>query len=198
MRSLLILGSLAFVSSAGAAGVPQHKWKLPEAEGRKWVARVTKAVARDNWAVDLRGNEIIVRRIRPVAMLRIGPNSPQGSKPRPDGERSIRFVLRFGPKMSMDEYDRLAAVNTASAKEYTRLHDAVRVTHKFGEFAATTPEERERVRAFHAAVAKRCPATPCRICTPLSTASRSFTPGTGGRRRPRRKSPPSVRTCKIG
>src|SRR5262249_49831415 len=65
--------------------------------------------------------------------------------------------LRFAPKVSMDEYERLAAVNATSAREYDRLHAAVGLTHKFDDFIATTPAENKRVEEFRAAVAKLPP-----------------------------------------
>jgi hypothetical protein len=154
MRQLLILGSLALLPGVGATADPPAEWKLSEADGQKWAARVRKAVARENWSVEVRGNEITVRRSKPVMMARVPINAPEGTKPSLDGERTIRIVLRFGPKMSMDEYDRLAAVNAASDKEQDRLEQALGMTHKFHEFVATTPEEKERLRAFRAAVAK--------------------------------------------
>lgn len=154
MRQLLILGSLALTPGIGIAADPPTEWKLPEADGQKWAARIQKAVSQDNWSVEVRGNEITVRRNKPVTMARLGPNAPPLAKPHPDGEKVIRFVLRFAPKMSMDEYDRLATVNAASEKEYERLHRAVGLPHKFDQFIATTPEEKERVRAFRAAVEK--------------------------------------------
>ncbi len=40
--------------------------------------------------------------------------------------------------MSIDEYERLAAVNAASEKEYDRLRRAVDLPHKFGDFIAAT------------------------------------------------------------
>jgi hypothetical protein len=155
MRQLLMLGFLALVAGVAAAGEPPADWKLPEADGQRWTARVTKAVAGgDRWTVELRGNEITVRRNQPVKMVRSVPNS-NDDKPMPDEERIIRFVLRFAPKMSLDEYDRLAAENAASAKEYERLERGVDdIGHKFDDFIAITAKEQDRVDAFHAAVAK--------------------------------------------
>jgi hypothetical protein len=154
MRQLLLLGSLALLPGVAATAEPPAEWKLPETEGQRWAAQVGKAVARDSWSVEVRGNDITVRRDKPVMMARVLPNAAPGARPIPDGERTIRFVLRFAPKMSVDEYARLAAVNAASEREYDRLHQAVGLPHKFDEFIATTPEEKERVRAFQAAVAK--------------------------------------------
>ncbi len=154
MKGILTLGTLAVVVGTAAAAEPPAEWKLPEADGQKWVARVRAAVARDDWSVEFQGNEITVRRSKPVAMVRVPPNSFEGEKPSADGERTIRFVLRFAAPMSMDEYERLAAVNAASALEYDRLVDAVRLPHKFDDFSATTPEEKKRLEEFRAAAAK--------------------------------------------
>jgi len=153
MKRILTLGSLALVVGSVTVADAPAKWKLPEADGQKWVARV-KAVSRDGWSVELQGNEITVRRPRPVAMAPVLPNSAPNARPTPDGERTIKFILRFAPKMSMDEYERLAAVNAASEKEYDRLHWAVGLPHKFDDFIATTPEEKKRVEEFRAEVAK--------------------------------------------
>jgi hypothetical protein len=157
MRQLLLLGLLALLSGVATAAEPPAEWKLPEADGQKWAARVTQAVGRsDNWSIELRGNEIIVRRKQPVKMVRTFPNAPPGDdKPTPDGEKPIQFVLRFAPKMSLDEYDRLAAENAASAKEYDRLERAINdVAHKFDDYVAANPEQQARLDAFHTAVAK--------------------------------------------
>jgi hypothetical protein len=156
MRTALVVGLLALGGRAAAVD-PPAEFKLPEADGKKWVERVRKAVSRDNWTVTLRGNEITVRRDKPVAVVVVRPNEPArppGYKPKPSGEATARYVLRFAPKMSADEYDRLAAVNGESEKEYDRLHRAVGLPHKFDDFIATTPEEQERVRRFREAVAK--------------------------------------------
>jgi len=153
MKAILALVLLALIVGTVAGADPPAKWKLPEAEGQKWVTRV-KAVARDGWSVELRGNEITIQRSKPVAMVRVFANPAPGDKPIPDGERTIKFVLRFAAKMSMDEYERLAAVNAASEKEYDRLHRAVGLPHKFDDFIATTPEQKKRVEEFRAAVAK--------------------------------------------
>jgi hypothetical protein len=154
MRQILFLGSLVLLPGLGAGADPPAEWKLPEADGQKWTARVAKAVGRDNWSVEVRGSEISVRRNQPVKIVRVLANPAPDTKPIPDGERTVRFVLRFAPKMSADEYDRLAVVNAASEKEYDRLRRAVGLSYKFDEFIATTPEEKERVRAFREAVAK--------------------------------------------
>ncbi len=153
MKGILILGMLAVVVGTLAAGDTPAQWKLPEADGQKWVTHV-KRVARHGWSVELHGNEIAIRRTKPVTMIRVIPNSAPDAKPIPDGERVIKFVLRFAAKMSMDEYERLATVNAASENEYDRLQRAVGLPNKFGDFIATTPEDKQRVEEFRAAVSR--------------------------------------------
>lgn len=154
MQRSLVCGLLALVLLAEASAEPPTEGKLPEVDGQRWVDRIGKSVGRDNWAIERKGNEITVRRTTPVAMTRMYPNAAPNTKPVQDGERMIQFVLRFAPKMSSDEYDRLAAVNEASEKEYDRLHRAVGLPHKFDQFIASTPEEKKRVAEFRSAVAK--------------------------------------------
>ncbi len=153
MRTLWTIGLLVTVTELVGATDPTTQWKLPDAEGRKWAKRVEKAVGRDGWAVEAQGNDIVVRRQKAVALARASINSIDG-KPFLEGEGTIDVVLRFAPKMTMDEYERRYAINTASDKEYDRLHRTVGLSHKFDDFIATTAEEKDQVRAFREAVAK--------------------------------------------
>ncbi|MBA4062373.1 MAG: hypothetical protein C0501_01455 [Isosphaera sp.] len=157
MRAVLIVGVLAGVAAGGGAAPLPADWALPKADGDKWVARVRKAVGRDGWSVGLNGNEITVRRDKPVGVVDNPPNGTWRFQPegKADREREVRFVLRFAPKLSADEYDRLAAVNAASEKEADKLFGTVRdIPHKFDDFLAKTADEKERVRAYREAVAK--------------------------------------------
>lgn len=154
MRSLLSPVWLLFLPGFIVAAEPAADFKLPDEVAKKWAARVKEVVTRDGWQVFVRGNDIVVRRNEAVAMARTVPNASVDAKPMPDGEKTIEFVLRFAPKMSLEEYERVAAINAASDKEYDRLHRAVGLPHKFDSFIATTPEEKKRVADFHAAVAK--------------------------------------------
>ena len=155
MRTQYTVGVLILAASTAAAKPPPAApWKLPDADGKRWAARVEKAAGRDGWAVAVDGNDIVVSRRLPVTVSRVTINAAPNAGPTPDGERAVKYVLRFAPRLSMDEYERLAAANAESAKEYERLHRAVNLPHKFGDFIATTAEEKERVRAFRAAVAK--------------------------------------------
>jgi hypothetical protein len=153
MRNLLI-GLLVLCGGRSWTADPQPVWKLPKEDGEKWVKRLRDAVGRDNWTITMKGNEIAVQRDKPTAFVSMPPNSAPESKPIPAGEKTVRYVLRFAPKMTVEEYERLAAVNAASEKEYDRLNRAVRLPHKFDDFIAKTPEEEARVKAFREAVAK--------------------------------------------
>jgi hypothetical protein len=153
MRKLLLVGVLMGFGTGGFAAEPAADWKMPKADAEKWVARVKK-LARDGWTVSLDGNEITVRRNKPTAFAYQPPNAMIGAKPLDGGQRTVRYVLRFAPKLTTDEYEKLAAVNETSDKEYDRLHRAVGLAHKFDDFIATTPEEKARVAAFREAVAK--------------------------------------------
>jgi len=151
MGKFIVVGVVAL---AGLGAAPLPEWTWTEAEGQKWAGRVRTAVGRDGWAVEVKGNAITVRRKAVVAMVRVAPNSPPDAKPTPDGEREVLFVLRYAPRVTADEYDRRAAVNAESEKAHDRLHDAVGLRSKFGQFLATTPEEKARVKAFEEEAAK--------------------------------------------
>jgi len=120
---------------------------------KPWAERVGKAVSREGWVVEAKGNEVIVRRTKPVALVKNWANSIDG-KPTPAGEGTIQFALSFGPKMSADEYDRLAGINAASDKEFDRLKRELKLPHKFDDIIATTPEEKERLKTFREVTAK--------------------------------------------
>lgn len=155
MKRTFALVTLAAVVGSATAADP---WKLPDVDGQKWVARVRTVVSRNDWSVERQENDITVRRVKPVAMARVEINAPHRDKPIPPipyGEQTIKYVLRFAPKMSMDEYERLAAVNADSEKEQDRLFSALRLTNKgINEVIASTPDEKKRLAEFRATIAK--------------------------------------------
>jgi hypothetical protein len=138
--------------------VAAEPFVLPKADGEKWVRRI-QAFARDGWKATLRGNEIVLAREQPVRFVRVLPNAPPQDPNAPQVEPPLergtyRLTLRFAPRMSLDEYERLAAINAASEKEQDRLHRAVKLPNKFDDFIATTEEEKKRLADYRAAVAK--------------------------------------------
>jgi hypothetical protein len=148
---------LAGMVALAAAPAPESSWTLPKADADKWVGRV-RALIRDGWTVSARGNDIVIRRDKPVQFAQVeinAPPLPPGKERRPNLEEGVfQLTLRFAPRMTTDEYERLAAMNAASERERDRLRRAVGVSHKFDQFLPSTPEEKERVRAYHEAVAK--------------------------------------------
>ena len=146
---VLVLG----VSVASAA-----EFKLPKADAENWAKRI-QGLARDGWTVTIKDNDIILQRDRPVRFARVQANAPglaAGEKERtPDlHEGRFRLTFRFAPKLSMDEYEKLAAENAASDAEQDRLRRAVGLPHKFDDFIAVTPEEKRRLKDYREAVAK--------------------------------------------
>ena len=159
VRSLARFFAVALAGMALAAGAAEARggWALPKADADRWANRV-RSLLPDGWAVSARGNDLIIRRIRPVRFARVEINAPAAPGPdRPPAdlrEGRYRLTLRFAPKMGHGEYERLAAENAAAGRERDRLHRAVGLPHKFDDFIATTPEERGRVRAYREAVRK--------------------------------------------
>jgi hypothetical protein len=158
MRTCILLIALAVVPSFAAAAEPAPQtWSLPKADGEKWVRRL-QALAREGWKATLQGNDLILAREKSVQFVRILPNAPAAAPDEPNNDQLeegiYRFVLRFGPRMSLDEYERLDAVNKASTKERERLKAAVNLPHKFDDFITKNKEEEQRVRDYRAAVAK--------------------------------------------
>src|SRR5262249_45372683 len=134
---------------------------LPKADADKWVKRI-KTLMGDGWTVAARNNDIIVTRVKPVKYgnvnhLGLAPETVKArvEAGKPWMEESVfRFTLRFGPKMSIDDHERLAAINTASDKKQRELTDALGLGWGKVGYVATTPEEKERLRTFQAKIAK--------------------------------------------
>lgn len=158
MLNRTVAGALAVVLavSVSAAPIAAPRWGLPREDAEKWAARIRK-LARDGWTVSVRGNDVVLERDKPVRFARALPNEPHvlGPERIPDlTEAPFRLTLRFAPLVSVDEYERLAAINAGSERERDRLKRAVGVPHKFDEFVATTPTEKERVREYREAIKK--------------------------------------------
>jgi hypothetical protein len=153
MRNLMLVGLVLLCGTPAHAADPAADWKLPKPDAEKWVARLKK-LARDGWTVTVRGNEITVAREKPAPFVELLPNSPADAKPMPAGDRTVKYVLVFAPKVSTEEYEKLAEVNEASDRERDRLTAALKLPGKFGDFVATTPEEKIRLQGYRVAVSK--------------------------------------------
>src|SRR5690349_9559078 len=98
MRNVMLVALLLCGSPASAAE-PVADWKLPKQDADKWVARLKK-LARDGWTVTASGNDITVAREKPAPFVELLPNSPPDAKPAPAGDRIVKYVFRFAPKVS--------------------------------------------------------------------------------------------------
>ena len=150
--------AVLIVTLPAIAGDPMPKdgWKLPKEDAEKWAKRIGKLLPPEGWAVKVQDNDIIVQRDKPVRFEQVEINAPERRK---DHEPTLRkgefhLTFRFAPAMSMDEYERLNAVNETSEVERGRLQDALKLPHKFDDYIATTPEEKKRLQDYRAAVAK--------------------------------------------
>ena len=143
-----------------------------ELEMQRWVERIGRAVedavrsaaAGDKlfgkskppvWSVSTAGDEIVIAREKSAEMGAWFPNAPSADEPPTSlGEQPLRITLRFAPPTSMHEYERLAAINKQSADEEIRLRRVANLAHKFDDFIANTPEEKQRLKTYREAVAK--------------------------------------------
>ncbi len=149
--------TIVMLPAAAADPTPKDAWKLPKEDADKWAKRIGKLLPPEGWKVSVHDNDIIVQRDKPVPFERMEINAPPSTgEPRKPHlrEGEFRLTFRFAPPMSMDEYERLNAVNEASAHEQDRLEQALKLPHKFDDYIATTPEEKKRLQDYRAAVAK--------------------------------------------
>jgi hypothetical protein len=153
MRAVIL--AVAFVSSLLAAPAPEP-WKLPRDEAEKYARRL-KEFVRDGWKVTIQGNDLILQRDKPVRFAHVVPNAPPpapGQEEKPDlHEGTYKLILRFGPRLSLDEYERQTLVNAETEREIDRLQGALNLRGKFGQFLATTPEEKARLKDYEQKVA---------------------------------------------
>jgi hypothetical protein len=150
-----MLGWLLFLVGRSIADEPTT-WKLPEAESQRWLARFRQVYCRaPGWSVTAQGNEFVIQRGQPAAMQMTPDNGPMVQEPLhvPAGESKLRLVLRFGPKMSMDEYDRLAAINDASEHEREQLRARYHLI-KFDDSTPPRPDESKNVQEYREAAKK--------------------------------------------
>jgi hypothetical protein len=133
------------------------EWKMPEAESQKWLTRVKGYVAHLGWTVSSHGNEIWITRDEPAAMKQYlpgAPNAEEAAKGEPAGNRTLQLALRFAPKLSTDEFERLSAANRESDRKQHKLLQELGLPYKFDSIIASTPEEKRRLQEYRTAVAK--------------------------------------------
>jgi hypothetical protein len=124
---------------------------LPKAQAERWAERVRRLVPA-GWTVSIRGNDVVIQRDRQVRFAEASINAPPGDRrPTTLQEGPYRLTLRFARRMSLDEYEALAAMNAASETQRDRLLAESRLPHKFGQIIATTPDEEVRFKAYREA-----------------------------------------------
>jgi hypothetical protein len=150
MKVMTTLCLLALTCSASAA---------PSAGVEPWAKRL-RALTPQGWTLTMKGDSIVIARDKPIQWQAHEINGPGRSQDEPQPKPRLtpgvyRLTLKFGPKMSMKEYDRLAAENAATAKERDRLEGTVRnIDHKFDQYLPKDDAEKKRFAEYRAAVAK--------------------------------------------
>jgi hypothetical protein len=163
VRSNLVKPLLLFVAiltlSSGAAengagpGIARERLE-------QWTKRVRALASADGWSVSIKEDSIVLSRRKPIQWQYYEINGPgrAANEPPPKPrlhEGVYRLTLKFGPKVSMQEYERLAADNAATRKEHDRLERNVAdIDHKFDQYIASTDDEKKRLADFRAAEAK--------------------------------------------
>jgi len=160
MKSRSIRGGLMVVALGAiiSIGATSHDSTLPKTEAANLAKRVRKLMP-EGWTVTSRGDDIVIERSKPVQFARMEINAPAvvdktAIRANDLLESQYRLTLHFARKMSLEEFENLAAINAASAKERDRLAAQTGLTQKFGDFIATTQEEKERLTAYRKAEAK--------------------------------------------
>jgi hypothetical protein len=159
MRYVFIAGLLMLCIERSVSAQSATAWQLPAVESQKWAQRLGNFVGPQTWTISATGNEITLQRKQPVEFNAWVPNGPATigeHKPTATaaGTGDVSYVVRFAPKISIDEYERLAQINDASQREETRLKQALGLSYKFDDIIASTPEEKQRLREYREAVAK--------------------------------------------
>src|SRR5207253_3243942 len=95
-------------------------------EGEQWIARL-RAVTPAGWSIAQHGDTIAIQRDEPVEWKWWPINADAEPSPAAaDLHPAVfRLTLKFGPAMSVEDYERLAAMNAASAQERDRLTKSI-------------------------------------------------------------------------
>lgn len=149
---------------------PGKNWRMPQSQSIKWAARLRK-LCPPGWTVSARGNSVIMQRERPVAFLSSAHLINAGPKPLSEEEeqqererekqrvvvrdRVYRLTIEFGPRLSQDQYEKLAAANEATRRADWALRRKHKVEGgKFNIISSYTPEQKAREQAYRAEAKK--------------------------------------------
>jgi hypothetical protein len=181
-RNQLPAAALAILLTAivGLADPPSTRLAIDpdHTDVAAWARRIQVLVPK-GWTVTTHDQDVIVQRDAPVTYARDLPNAPANAKP-DLFQGTYHFTLRFGPKLSIEDYDKLAADNAVSAKKSAELERSVNhIAHKFDEYVATNPADAEQLAAYRAATAALTFHTLPDLYTPDASIF-FFTPHAGG------------------
>ncbi len=158
LGGFILLSTVAIAISADK--VEPVERTIPKADVDRWSARIRLLVP-NGWTVVSNGNDIVIQRNKIVQWASAEINgqaltsTAPSTIPQPTTERTYRLTLRLAPKLSMDEYEHLAAANVATQKVRDTLAlNIADIPHKFDDYIATTPDETRRLAAFREADAK--------------------------------------------
>lgn len=138
---------------------------LSDAVGDQWLARIRQVVPEKSWSVKRDGDNFEIARTEQIEFLNYinGPRIPKDESAEERRERlkhsifkaDLKIRLKFAPKLTMNEYERLAAINDESARQVEELRSGLSdIRQKFDSYSSKNQEEVRRLRAFNAAVAK--------------------------------------------
>ncbi|MGH7223384.1 MAG: RNA polymerase sigma factor, partial [Gemmataceae bacterium] len=145
--------SAAQTPNARVVPASKNAWKLPKKDADKWAERL-RHLTGQGWTVSASGNDLVIQRDKPVRFADGSPNQAAGPGLPRLVEGTFKLTLQFAPKLSLDDYERLAAVNAASDQETQKLLKTLDLPIGWGGRHASTPEEKERLRVYREAVAK--------------------------------------------
>jgi hypothetical protein len=117
------------------------------------VVRQARAAVPEGWTVEAKGDLLLVRRKKPVEVVRHLPNGPadgRGEPPHTAEEYVLAF--RFVPYLSEAGYERRLAEIARREQDLEALRAKLRhVTNKFDEYLPDTPEDKKLVAAYEVA-----------------------------------------------
>jgi hypothetical protein len=138
------------VRAADEAGRP--------AEARKWMQRIERVLP-EGWTVTHQDELLLVERNKPVTLTNL-INAPAIPDATDRGEldsttQTFRIRLKFAPRLSQDDYDKLAAENIATSAKVEQLRKSIEdIDHKFTQYVPATIEQKRRVAEYNSSVLK--------------------------------------------
>lgn len=147
---LLLLPTLLLAADPPAT----QPWQLPPADAQRWAERLRTLVP-DKWTVSTQGNDITIQRDAPVRWRAIEVNlGGEETKPRLH-EGIYRLTLHFGPKLTTEQYEHLAAANAQTQKQRDQLALGIRdIWQKFDSYEPKDADQERRLAAYREALAR--------------------------------------------